>query len=387
MGIRRNGAGLAVLGASAMAFGAAFLPAAGASAAPPAPAQLICPQVVGPGPSILPGPPIDGLNGVATLSAKQAWAVGTEGDSPFIDQFNGSKWSSVDAAALNVIGQFHAAAKFPGGAWAVGGGGPSDAAQRPFIVRLTGAKSGTKVQRTPTPKLAVGQLLTVSATSAKDAWAGGFLGKDASVLLHWNGKAWSRASFPGNGIVTATLAISSKNVWVIDVADKTGSQVWNWNGKKWRQTAIPALNGKAGYTLRSLSATSPKDLWAVGSFLDSDVVSHTVSVHWNGSKWSLVKTPVLRQTDGPALAAVAASAPDDAWAVGENVHFPAVIEHWDGSSWTAVTSPSCGALNAISLAPGGKAWAVGTIPEAQDTTPFILLWTGNAWKTVPTPTH
>lgn len=82
---------------------------------------------------------------------------------------------------------------------------------------------------------------------------------------------------------------------------------------------------------------------------------------------------------------MAASAPEDAWTVGDNIHFPAVIEHWDGNSWTAVQSPSCGALNSISLAPGGKAWAVGVIPDAQDSTPFILQFTGKAWKTVPTP--
>ena len=88
-------------------------------------------------------------------------------------------------------------------------------------------------------------------------------------------------------------------------------------------------------------------------------------------------------TDGAAFFAVAASAPKDAWAVGENIHFPAVIEHWDGTAWKAVPSPSCGGLNSIALAPGGKAWAVGTIPDAQDTTPFILQWTGKAWKKVP----
>lgn len=281
MVIRRNGGGLAAVGVGAIALAAAFLPVEGASAArTSATSTLTCPEAVGPGPLILPGPAFDSLNGVTALSAKQAWAVGTSGDSPSIDQFNGSKWSSVDAGALDVIGQFRAAAKFPGGAWAVGGGGPSDTALRPFIVRLTGTKSGTKVQRISTPKLPVGQLLAVSATSAKDAWAGGFLGKGGTpVLLHWNGKSWARSSFPGGGAIAAILEISAKNVWVTDVSDKTGSQVWNWNGKKWRQTAIPALNGKTGYSLDGLSATSPKDIWAVGFFLDSDVVAHTVSLH------------------------------------------------------------------------------------------------------------
>jgi len=397
MVIRRNGAGLAVLAASSMALGAAFLTAAGASASTTSAAtRLICPQAStaagsgGSSPSILPGPAVDGLNGVTTISAKLAWAVGTSGDSPAIDQFNGSKWSSVDGRALDVIGQFNAAAKFPGGAWAVGADGPSDTVTRPFIVRLTGTKSGTKVQSTPTPKLGKGQLLTASATSAKNAWAGGFVGKFASVLLHWNGKSWTRSPFPGKGGITSVLAISAKNVWALSgtLHGNSSSQVWHWSGKAWRQSTIPARNGKLGYTLDGLSATSAKDVWAVGfTNTDGNLQTFTVSVHWNGSKWTMVDNPSLPITDGDAFAGVGAAAPNDAWAVGDNVHFPAVIEHWNGTSWKAVTSPSCGALSAISLAPGGKAWAVGTIPDAQDTTPFILQFTGKAWKKVPAPTN
>ncbi|HET7018435.1 MAG TPA: hypothetical protein VFI65_31235 [Streptosporangiaceae bacterium] len=383
MVIRRNGGGLAVLGMGALALGTTFLPVTGASAATKstsettmsARATLVCPDV-------LPSKEAT-LNGVATVSAKNAWAVGSNQAGPIVEHFNGSKWSLVKAPVLNsALGEFFAAAAFPGGAWAVGTTDGETGGGQPFIYRLTGT---SKVQKMSLPKLGHGRLINVSVTSAKDAWAGGFLGHGTELLLHWNGTAWKRVSFPGKGLISSVLGLTAKNVWVADRGfnGNTPAQVWNWNGKKWRQTAIPAANGKFGYTIESFSANSGKDIWGVGWFLDeTDIVSFTVSIHWNGTKWSLVKTPALPMTDGARLLAVAAISPKNVWAVGDNVHFPAVIEHWNGKAWKVVKSPACGGLLSISLEPGGNGWAVGAEADAQDNIPVIFQKTDNTWKSV-----
>ncbi|HET7018436.1 MAG TPA: hypothetical protein VFI65_31240 [Streptosporangiaceae bacterium] len=382
MVIRRNGGGLAVLGMGALALGTTFLSVTGASAATTstsetaasARATLMCSNV-------LPSKEAS-LNGVATVSAKSAWAVGSNQAGPIVEHFNGSKWSLIKAPALNgQLGELLAAAAFPGGAWAVGANGTLGEGGKPVIYRLTGTN---KVQSVPLPKLPTGGLTDVSVTSAKDAWAGGFLGHGTELLLHWNGTAWKRVSFPGKGKVTSVLGITGSSVWVTDrsLNGDTPAQMWNWNGKKWHQTTIPALNGKAGYTLKGLSATSTKDLWAVGYFIDSNVVSNTVSIHWNGTKWSLVKGPALPMIDGARLLAVAAISQKNVWAVGDNAQFPAVIEHWNGQAWKVVQSPACGGLFSISLIPGGNGWAVGAEPAAQDNIPVIFQKTGNTWNSV-----
>jgi hypothetical protein len=384
MVIRRNGGGLAALSLGALAIGAVILPAlpaTGASAAATSAAvtsaggRLVCPQFTQ-------SPTKEAtLDGVATVSAKDAWSVGFNEVGPIAEHFNGSKWSLVKVPAPNGSGLLFAAASFPGGAWGVGASGTPVEGGKPMIFRLTGA---SKVQRMKMPKLPAGRLIDVSVTSAKDAWAGGLLGH-GELLMHWNGTAWKRVSFPGKGVVTSVLGTSATNVWVTDRAfnGNTPAQVWNWNGKKWRQTAIPALNGKTGYVLNDLSASSAKDVWAVGDLLDENLQSFTVAVHWNGAKWSVVKTPALPITDGARFLGVAAISPKNAWAVGDNVHFPAVIEHWNGTAWKVVKSPACGGLISISLAPGGNGWAVGTEPDAQDNIPVIFQLTGKTWKTVP----
>ncbi len=380
MVMRGSTGGLAALSVGALAFAAAFLPATGATAAATSAAatsaggRLVCPQF-----NQLPSKETT-LSGVATVSAKDAWLVGSSGDAPVVEHYDGTKWSAVRSPALTTFGLLFAAAKFPGGAWAVGTSGTPEEGGKPIVYRLTGTN---KVQAMPMPKLPAGRLISVSVISAKNAWASGFLGHGTSLVMHWDGTSWKRASFPGKGDVV-TLAISANDVWATasPFNGSSGPLMWNWNGKHWRQTKLPAALSKPGYVLNGMSASSAKDAWAVGDFLDENLQSFTVAVHWNGAKWSVEKTPALPITDGARFLGVSAISPKDAWAVGDNVHFPAVIEHWDGTAWKVVQSPSCGGLNAISLAPGGKAWAVGSEADAQDNIPFVLRFDGKTWKKV-----
>jgi hypothetical protein len=92
------------------------------------------------------------------------------------------------------------------------------------------------------------------------------------------------------------------------------------------------------------------------------------------------------------LAAVSASSPTDAWAVGfyqtSLSGGPRTLTfHWDGTAWTSVPSPnpstSQNNLYAVSDGPGGT-WAVGAYLDGDWKTLALQLVEGS-WVQVPTP--
>jgi hypothetical protein len=62
-----------------------------------------------------------------------------------------------------------------------------------------------------------------------------------------------------------------------------------------------------------VTALSAKNAWAVGSY-GGPGGDLTMAAHWNGTSWSLVRSPNLGTFN--TFTAVAASSPADVWAVG-----------------------------------------------------------------------
>ena len=69
-------------------------------------------------------------------------------------------------------------------------------------------------------------------------------------------------------------------------------------------------------TLNAVSALSPTDVWAVGSFNGAGGVSQTLIEHWNGTSWARVTSPNPGADN--ALAGVAASSACNAWFAGSS---------------------------------------------------------------------
>jgi hypothetical protein len=66
-----------------------------------------------------------------------------------------------------------------------------------------------------------GGLTGVASASATNAWAVGYTGEEYSgkvLMLHWNGKAWSRVTSPKvlggtTGALTAITVVNAKDAW------------------------------------------------------------------------------------------------------------------------------------------------------------------------------
>src|SRR5579863_6143378 len=97
------------------------------------------------------------------------------------------------------------------------------------------------------------ELLHVSAVSASDAWAVGETQAtpSRSVILHWNGTAWSKVAIPGpsvNGLVGVS-ASSADNAWLVGVhcSDQCATQttlILHWNGTAWARVPSPNPAGQ-----------------------------------------------------------------------------------------------------------------------------------------------
>jgi hypothetical protein len=255
-----------------------------------------------------------------------------------------------------------------------------------------------------TPTLGVtSSLLSVSGSSATDAWAVGMsvLGKhdDGTLMEHWNGTSWSvNSSLVVTGYtaeLTGVVDLSPTNAWAVGEANS--SLLEHWNGSTWSEVTIPDPDFTPGAN-DSISASSASDIWVVGSTLNTatdELVPE--ALHYNGAAWSVVAMPQAG-TNSSTIGAVTDISPTDAWAVGEDIGATSavggstLIEHWNGSSWSIVPSPTPGAdpgLTGVAARGADDVYAVGSnLPSVNGGTVqgMILRWNGSTWSADTDPT-
>jgi hypothetical protein len=282
----------------------------------------------------------------------------------------------------------------PTDAWAVGHYRNTRAHQTATFILHSNGAAWSKVP-SPNPSRRTNELFGVSADSARDAWAVGFDRRDGAhaLLLHWNGAAWSTARTPAarRSLLWGVSADSAQDAWAVGehVAPSgvVRSLVLRWNGSAWSRSKAPSP-GSTSTVLSAVTAPSPTDVWAVGTFTNQNrAVSHALVVHWDGHSWSRVATPRGRNTQLFGITAVSA---DDAWAVGGKFCAP-VAWHWDGTTWSVVDVRKkgvCDVLSAVSADSASDAWAVGNYRGGfpKDTHTFTVHWNGTGWAHVKSPT-
>ena len=240
------------------------------------------------------------LDGVAAISAHDVWAVGDAEDSFFsqntlTEHWNGTQWSIVPSPN-------------PGGA----AGAPH-------------------------------YLYAVAAVSTNDVWAVGTDLNASNVtqtlILHWDGTSWSVVPSPNVGPyaneLLAVTAISTGNVWAVGdyqsvKAHTPQTLVEHWNGTQWSVVSSPNPTPIDNYLL-GVAAVSANNIWAVGYYESPDLLDLTLIEHWNGTHWSVVSSP--NEGEANILNAVASvSGTRELWAVGSYVNtggiLQTLIEHY-----------------------------------------------------------
>jgi hypothetical protein len=248
-----------------------------------------------------------------------------------------------------------------------------------------------------------GYLYGVSAASPSSAWAVGYrcvpdcTASSAvlrTLILHWNGSAWTEIASPNPGsgerLLNAVSALSHSRAWAVGQYRTTSggfkTLVLRSNGSRWAQVASPSPEVVDGSFLFGVAAVSPSDAWAVGwVYGPGGENSNTLILRWNGRRWGQVRSPNPVHLGFNVLNAVSALSPSDAWTVG-STDTGTLIARWNGTRWARVPSPSPGStgsdvLNAVSALSASHAWAVGGTGAST----LILRWNGANWSTVPNP--
>jgi hypothetical protein len=117
-----------------------------------------------------------------------------------------------------------------------------------------------------------------------------------------------------------------------------------------------------------VTALAWDNVWAVGRSASAD--GPALILHRSGTHWSLVPSPpspVAGTSVG--LLAVSAVSASDIWAVGRHGYggssatYRPLMQHWDGSKWSIVRSPIAdavaGGLADVTMRRSGWGWSVG----------------------------
>ena len=178
--------------------------------------------------------------------------------------------------------------------------------------------------------------------------------------------------------------------WVLPLP---GTLAEHWDGSAWTIVPTPALRNAGGRTaLEGVASFAADDAIAAGLVEDGAGTFHPLVEGWNGSAWSILTTPGPH--DGFYFA-VSGSSARDVWAVGGilpknlDVERPLTL-HFDGKTWQSVPAPMPPGTKyalfdgVVSLSPT-DAWAVGGSSKTGLYQNLIEHWNGKAWSIVPSP--
>jgi len=192
----------------------------------------------------------------------------------------------------------------------------------------------------------------IGASSAKDLWAVTSFGG----LYVWNGTSWKNRSIPSwvltadrAGDLVAKLSVfAPDNAWIFS----SPTTAAHYDRGAWHKVSLPA-------TADAVTALAPDDIWAEGITSKSLPTQKPVwtAMHWDGSAWHTLAFPHLKlPASDSAGYQITATGPRDLWALRQVYKSGEVLSvtllHWTGS-WHAIKGPS-GSADLSDPAPDGS---------------------------------
>jgi len=199
-------------------------------------------------------------------------------------------------------------------------------------------------------------LFAAWGSDRKDVWAGG----ESGTLLRWDGSAWRQwSTLNALDNFTAVMALAGAGPGFVVAAG--GSHVVRWDGQGWapHDGARDLLGENTSVVLSGVWASSPRDIWLVGTGGDvlespdrrsSTILPTPLIVHGDGQSWRRVVVG-----SGSRLRAITGTAANDVWTVGEE----GTVLHWNGEDWSSVKSGTEANLLAVAKTVDGAVWIGG----------------------------
>lgn len=334
-----------------------------------------------PGPAV-PAGDSGNLTGVSMAGPSDGWAVGFELPSapdadfqPLIAHWDGRTWRTVPGSLAAVTsGRLDGVAALSASdAWAVGAVSRANHTSAPLIARWNGQR-WARVPAPGVPGYSDARLLAVAAHSRTDAWAVGeaenTTGQLRPLIEHWNGRAWTLMPSPSHGTLSYLSDVTvtpSGAAWAVGGSFGQLSRpfIVRWTGHAWVTAATPRSGSHVD--LASITAISAAQLWAVGEATGAASRPRPCALRWNGHQWRTVRLPSAGPArDGQDLISVAPASGGRLVAVGADLGAArpgALYARWNGRRWSVTVRPGDGiALTAVT-AGGRQLWAVGAIDQ------------------------
>ncbi len=282
-----------------------------------------------------------------------------------------SQWQEepVPEPSATAYGTLATVAAGHGEVWAFGSGNDS----YPLEQSLAYQRGPDGWQEVPVPD--VGRLYDSEVVGPGDVWAVGEPVKaGGGTPLHWNGAEWVETAFtPPEGHLFdmgRLTAFAPDDVWAVGGTGVNGAETYrgfvqHWDGAAWSEVPVP--EGVATrWSLNDVDGAAPDDVWAVGDNLQREEAG-AVALHWDGTEWTNVPMPaiVTSETQRVDVTEVEALAPNDVWATGnivsydENVPTEPVLLHWNGAEWSLAEGPQDGLSRGELVQVGSELWSLG----------------------------
>jgi hypothetical protein len=255
----------------------------------------------------------------------------------------------------------------------------------------------SSIQRVPTHTGATDMVLTgISCTSPSACVAVGGPDQQPGTMLaeRWDGTRWTIQDTPAPaGAVQSFLSgVSCTSItgcmavgFFVHANGAVEALSLRWDGSRWTLQPIPTPAGERVTLLNGVSCSPQGVCTAVGSVESRAAVWFTLVERWNGSAWTIGRTPRIRDSELNAISCASALA---CTAVGFDGGGE-LVDHWNGHRWrqdpsseptsseTELYAVSCTTSTACTV--GG-----GLVIPSTTTWPLVQRWYGGRWSAPPT---
>ena len=264
------------------------------------------------------------------------------------------------------------------------------------------------VQRTPNLAGAKGRrLYGVSCVSRTACTAVGAYAKSARIDVtladRWNGTSWSVQRTPNparakHSELFGVSCVSRTACTAVGYTNSAGAYVTlveGWNGTSWTVQRTPNPADTTFSELLGVSCVSRTACTAVGHYTNRALIEVTLAERWNGTSWTVQRTPnpggaKFSANSSNELLGVSCSSRTACTAVGDYANPAgtggALVERWNGT-WTVQRTPHRDSeLLGVSCVSRTVCTAVGGAGNrAGYEVTLAERWNGTSWTVQRTP--